>query len=186
LLHAYPFPQECVYQAVAWPWPFRDHVTVPCPHLVQRFMCLSTLCRPVIGNNGNCLMGAPSSEITFYHWVREGETSAEGIWHRDKIFLQWCNNWNRVLHFCFWSTAINTFTSVFHCTGCYFLLSCFILVMNCYQRHYLYTFYLFCDGMSLNLGLIMALLFAVDKCVLNEAIILHMLQSVDVRIGGIL
>jgi hypothetical protein len=40
--------------------------------------------------------------------------------------------------------------------------------------------------MSLNLGLIVALLFAVNECVLNEAVILHMLQPVDVRRGGIL
>lgn len=112
-------------------------------------------------------------------------TSVEGIWYRDKIVLQWCKNWSRVFHVCFWFTAINPFTSVFHCTGCCFLL-CFIFVMNCCQRHYLYTFYLFCDGMSLNLGLIVALLFAVNECVLNEAVILHMLQPVDVRRGGIL
>jgi hypothetical protein len=37
-----------------------------------------------------------------------------------------------------------------------------------------------------NLGLIVALLFAVEKCSLNAAIILVMLQSDDIRIGDVL
>lgn len=58
-----------------------------------------------------------------------------GILYSDHIVLHWYKNLITVVHICFWIVAINTFTAIFYCTSCWYVLFVlFCLWAVCCQR----------------------------------------------------